>query len=197
MNFILLNIQVTNYLYGLASSNIWTEYLAIFLSDGIFVLAICAYVFVMLPLRKRGKYVRTIFHDLMPAVVTGLSVVVMKLFMNVDRPFVSLGFNPFVPQPDPHSSFPSFHAAVFSAFAFTVFFHHRKFGIFLLSLLPLVMIGRIAIGVHWLNDVLFGALIGFLISFRIYFKTHKSKDLAQKYAEKVLRRLDKKLAKKS
>lgn len=197
MDFIALNILVTKYLYGFASTNMWTEYLSIFLSDGIFVLAFCAYVFVMSPLRRKGKYARTVFHDLYPAVITAISVGLMKLFLNVDRPFVALSFNPFVAQPDPHSSFPSFHVAVFTAFAFTLFFHHRKLGIFLVSLIPFVMLGRIMIGVHWLNDVLFGALIGFLISFRIYFKVHKSKDLTEKFANKILKRLDKKLAQKS
>ncbi len=186
-----IDIIVTNYLYGLASTNIWTEYIAIFLSDGIFVLAICLYVFVMYPLRKKKKYTRTLFHDIMPAVSTSIVVYIMKQLIDVDRPFVALGLNPFVNQPDPHGSFPSFHAAAFAAFAITLVFHHRKLGIFLMSLLPLVMIGRIAIGVHWLTDVLFGAFLGFSIAFRYYVRSDEGREVSFNLINRIYRKFKK------
>lgn len=180
-----INSAVSLYLYGLASTNIWTEYFAIFLSDGILVLAICAYVIVLFPLRKKGSYVRTIFHDIAPALTATLSVVFFKWILHVDRPFVVLGLNPFVPQPDPHGSFPSWHVAVLSAFALTLVFHHRKLGVFLLALVPFVMIGRIAIGVHWLSDVLGGAAIGLMIAFRFYWRHHARYAFFEKIAKKI------------
>lgn len=180
-----INSAVSLYLYGLASTNIWTEYFAIFLSDGLLVIAICAYVFVLFPLRKKKQYARTIFHDIAPALTATISVVLFKWLLQVERPFVVLGLNPFVPQPDPHGSFPSWHAAVFAAFALTLVFHHRKLGLFLLTLLPFVMIGRIAIGVHWLTDVVGGALIGLTIAFRFFWRHHGRYAFMEKIAKRI------------
>ena len=188
MDITSINISVTKYLYGLASLNIWTEYLAIFFSDAIFVIAILAYLISILPLRKSGEYFKTLISDMAPAVATGLTVFIMKMFVTADRPFVQLGFTPFVAQPDPHSSFPSFHAAAFASFAMTLLYHRKKLGVYLIALLPLVMIGRIAIGVHWLSDVLFGAFIGIGISFRYYFKNYKSKVIAEKIINKYFKK---------
>lgn len=195
MTIIEINHAVSIFLYDIASTNIWTESIAILLSDGILILALISYVIFMLPLRKKGIYIRTLFQDISPALITTAAVVVMKYFIDRDRPFLELGLTPFVSQPDPHSSFPSFHAAVFSAFAVTLLIHHRKFGIFLVSLLPLVMIGRIAIGVHWLTDVAAGVLMGTMISLRFYFKNYKSKILAEKMVNKYLSYRNKKAKK--
>lgn len=180
MTIVGINSAVSFFLFGLASKNIWTEYFAIFLSDGIFLIAFCTYVFIIFKLRKSGEYVRTIFHDLTPVLISTTSVLMIKYFTHVDRPFITLGFTPLVVQLDPHGSFPSLHAAIFAAFAITLFFHYRRLGILLLSLLPLVMIGRIAIGVHWLTDVLAGAFIGSTVAIRFYWRKHKSKVVAEK-----------------
>jgi undecaprenyl-diphosphatase len=168
MSILLINNSISTFLYELASQNFWTESFSIFLSDGIFLISVCAYVFIIYPLRKKRIYSRTIFQDISPIVVTSLVVVIIKYFSHIERPFVSLGFIPFVMQPDTYGSFPSFHSSVFATFALTIFFHHRKFGIFLLSLLPLVMIGRIAIGVHWLSDVVIGAILGLFIAYLLH-----------------------------
>lgn len=165
MSIEIINNSVSIFLYNLASIDIWTESFAILLSDGILLLAVCAYVFVIHPLRKKNKYKRTIIQDICPIILTTLFVIIIKNITHIERPFVSFGITPFVPQPDPFGSLPSFHSAVFATFALTMFFYHKKFGIFLLSLLPLVMIGRIAIGVHWLSDVVIGAILGLFVAY--------------------------------
>jgi membrane-associated phospholipid phosphatase len=152
------------------------------------VIAICAYVFVLFPLRKKKQYARTVFHDIAPALTATASVVLFKWLLHVDRPFVTLGLNPFVPQPDPHGSFPSWHVAVLAAFALTLVFHHRKLGVFLLALLPIVMIGRMAIGVHWFTDVIGGAAIGLMIAFRFYWRHHGRFIFLEKIANKIQKR---------
>ncbi len=183
----LINLISTEYLYKIATTNIWTEYLAIFFSDGLILLSIILYVAIIYPLRKKSKYSRTVFHDIAPALTAGFAAYIMKLAFHIERPFVVLGLSPLVSQPDPGASFPSFHAAVFSAFALTLFFHYRKLGIILLTLTPLVLIGRIAIGVHWLTDVLFGSFLGFMIAFKYFFKFHKGNKWTEALVDKYIK----------
>ena len=57
-------------------------------------------------------------------------------------------------------SFPSAHTAIAFAIAFAVFLHTRKLGyLFMISAL-LVALGRVLSNVHYLTDVLAGAVIG-------------------------------------
>jgi membrane-associated phospholipid phosphatase len=179
-----LNILVTQFFYGIATQHVSFEYAAIFLSDGIFVLSIAAYVIAIMPLRKKGIYSWTLWRDSAPAVLAGVVAFITKLTTDISRPFVVLGFDPFVPQPDPHGSFPSWHLAVFTAFACTLAQRYRKLGILLVSLIPLVAIGRIAIGVHWLTDVCAGVFIGCIAAYRIPIRNAKQK-LSQHIVQKV------------
>ncbi len=170
-----INVVVTQFFYGLATHHVYAEYLAIFLSDGIFVLSIAIYVFAIMPLRKRGVYSWTLWRDLAPAFLAGITAFITKHITDVARPFVALGFEPYVPQPDPYGSFPSWHLAVFTAFACTIVQHYRKLGVLLVCLIPLVAIGRIAIGVHWLTDILAGMSVGVFAAYRVQIRSAKQR----------------------
>ena len=134
-----INSFVSLSLYALASKNIWIEYFAILLADGLVLIAICAYVFAMFPLRKSGGYTRTLFHDFLPGATAIAVGELWKLLFPVVRPFVKLGFSPLSPTFDTMGSFPSLHAAFIAAFATTLFFYHRRLGIFVAILVPFVM----------------------------------------------------------
>ncbi len=159
----LLNTYLARLLYVAFAQNIWTQSFAIVLSDGIVLFAIVAYVFVILPLRKNGTYTRTIFHDLLPGAVTLLIAYVLKVTVGELRPYAVLHFQPYVFATDPHASFPSSHVAFTTAFAVTLFGSHRKLGILVATIIPLVMIGRMAVGVHWFTDVLAGLVLGLIV----------------------------------
>jgi undecaprenyl-diphosphatase len=162
--FTTINQSITLAVYHLSSQNIWTESFAILLSDGLMVVAVCMYVFFMFPLRKEGAYSRTVFHDLLPVAVTAVVALLVKSALLVARPYAVLHFVPFVPATDPLASFPSLHVALIAAFATTLWFAHRRLGRLMIFLVPLVMLGRIAVGVHWFTDVLAGAYLGWQIA---------------------------------
>lgn len=150
--------------YHWSSMNIWTQSFAILLSDGLVVLAFCLYVFHIYPLRRQGAYTRTIFHDLFPVFGAVLLGLLLKGLFVVGRPYAVLHFIPFVPATDPLASFPSLHVMLIAAFATTLWYTHRRLGMIIAILVPLVMLGRIAVGVHWFTDVVAGAYLGWQVA---------------------------------
>lgn len=89
----------------------------------------------------------------------GIVVEIIRFFYHRPRPFVALSFEPLI-TPIDSFSFPSGHAAAFSALATVFFFFHRRFGGSTFILVVLMAIARVFVGVHWPSDVILGALIG-------------------------------------
>jgi undecaprenyl-diphosphatase len=90
-------------------------------------------------------------------VATGL-----KVLFHTARPFNALGFIPLVPESG--YSFPSGHATVFAALAFSMFFINRPAGIALFFLAILVGLSRVVLGVHFPVDIIGGYLVGAVVS---------------------------------
>lgn len=67
-----------------------------------------------------------------------------------------------------HKSFPSSHATVAFALAFTVLWFDRPLGFIMLILALLIAWGRVFVGVHYPLDVLAGAILGGTVSWLIY-----------------------------
>lgn len=67
-----------------------------------------------------------------------------------------------------YKSFPSSHATVAFALAFTVFWFNKSWGIPLLIAAFLVGWGRIYVGVHYPLDVAIGAVLGGAVSYVVY-----------------------------
>ncbi|MBI2551781.1 phosphatase PAP2 family protein [Candidatus Uhrbacteria bacterium] len=76
------------------------------------------------------------------------------------RPFLALSDMHLLVSPEPSPAFPSGHASVAFALAFTVFTHDRDWGIALFILAGLVAVGRVFVGVHYPLDIIAGALLG-------------------------------------
>jgi undecaprenyl-diphosphatase len=73
--------------------------------------------------------------------------------------------NGLTPHPEYASSFPSGHAAYAFGLATTISAYHRRFSLLMFAWAVLVGFSRLYLGVHYLTDVLVGALIGTGISF--------------------------------
>ncbi len=94
--------------------------------------------------------------------VTAISVFIIKLSVKRSRPAGKWG--QIYRRTDPHS-FPSGHAARAIALAILGLalgpaLHSSELGWLLLIWAPLVMLARVAMAVHYLSDVLAGALLG-------------------------------------
>jgi undecaprenyl-diphosphatase len=94
------------------------------------------------------------------AVMAGL-VFLIKLLVRRRRPAGDWG--EIYRKTDPHS-FPSGHAARAALFAaLALGLGPTWFGLVFLVWAPLVMLARVAMGVHYLSDVLAGALLGVMV----------------------------------
>ncbi len=75
------------------------------------------------------------------------------------RPFVTLGFQPLIDVPAWSKSFPSDHAAA-AFFAAYLIARTRSSWRWAYALAAFVALGRVAVGVHYPTDVLFGSCVG-------------------------------------
>lgn len=110
---------------------------------------------------KRGKkHISWFVFLVLPAVIIGYMIVYgLKVFFKLSRPCIGLPFCPTT------YSFPSGHATVIFA-AMTVLALHYKnksLGIFLFIFSVLVVLSRLMMGVHNIEDVIVGSLIGVVI----------------------------------
>ena len=67
------------------------------------------------------------------------------------------------------ASFPSGHTAISFAAAAAIFTQNKKIGIFALIIAALVGFSRLYLCVHWLSDVIFGALLGSICAVTAHF----------------------------
>lgn len=86
----------------------------------------------------------------------------LKYIFLEPRPFVSLDLIPLVAENG--FSFPSEHASVFSALAFSMLFINKKLGYVLVALAIVMGLSRVVLGVHYPIDVLAGFILGFIVS---------------------------------
>jgi undecaprenyl-diphosphatase len=94
-----------------------------------------------------------------------ISMMIKSLFPSI-RPFGVLDITPLtVTIPSVNSSFPSVHAAVAFAIATSIWLHNKKLGVRFIVLAFLVALGRVLSEVHFIHDVVAGALIGILTGF--------------------------------
>jgi len=101
----------------------------------------------------------------------------LKVIINAPRPFTQYPdrVNNLRPSTSTGTSFPSGHTQNFSTFLYAISIFIKKRWIFILStiLVIFMMFSRMYLGVHYVEDVLAGALLGFLIAFFVYYFFNK------------------------
>ncbi len=107
-----------------------------------------------------GYWKRELLVMAVAIVVTALVVFIVKLAVRRKRPEGEWG--KIYRNTDPHS-FPSGHAARATMLAVIMLGMSPGVGFVLLAWAPLVGLARVAMGVHYLSDVLAGMLIGVMI----------------------------------
>ena len=120
-------------------------------------------------------------------ILTGAGSVCLAMFINYfislfyfrPRPFVSYQVNQLIEKSSLDKSFPSDHAALSFALAFSIYFFNKKLGIIAFIIALLVSLARIFCGLHYPLDILAGLMVGFLSAF-----------ISQIIAKKVLNKSD-------
>lgn len=101
-----------------------------------------------------------------PFLVLGFTELV-KQYFPAGRPFALLEIPPSIIVSDPFGSFPSSHAAFFSALAMTMYFCNPRLGKWFFGAAGAIGLARIGAGVHWPIDILGGFAIGVALGYLI------------------------------
>ncbi len=164
-----LNQSTLLFLHTFAISNAFFADVVIFFAEWFPFLVIGSVVLYELYAQdKEHKIIGAVIRTLLPAVFAWLFVVLIKYVHPMPRPFAfDPSIIPLINVPDPFGSFPSGHASAFGALAGAMLgnrFHGWKW--YLLAAV-IISTARIAVGVHWPVDVIFGLTLGFLGGFLI------------------------------
>lgn len=180
-----IDIYLFELINNIAGKNIWLDKILVFLASDLqylVVLAVLVIFVLYMPaswLDKEAmaskKIRRMAWVSLFAAIVARFGVGgIIKRLVNRPRPFANSQI--IVHQLLDYSSkysFPSGHALFFSALATVIFLINKKMGYWFIACAILISLTRIAVGIHYPSDILFGALIGIFIgwlSVKLVFK---------------------------
>lgn len=154
---------------------IFAEYIVFLLIAGLAL-------FVLLQKRSSKRLVITLQALAAAFLSRAVFVSLIRLFFFRARPFVAGTVNQLIAQNPLEGSFPSGHASIMFALAFTLFFASRRWGIVYLILALLSSVARIIVGVHFPLDIVGGMLIALFGMFSaqwlfdFYFAKKRSKE---------------------
>jgi undecaprenyl-diphosphatase len=182
----IINNNIFFFFYNLAHKSFFTDKIIFFCAEtlpyfvvliaGIFLLAHQDIFSIKQNLREKillqkWKEIALVFFS---GAVAWFSATLLKLFVHTPRPFIK--FSEVLPLFNKTGyAFPSGHAAFFTALAFTIFFSHKKVGIFFMFCTILICLARIAAGVHFPIDILGGIILGILVAYFVKFLYKKIK----------------------
>lgn len=154
---------------GLAKRWLWMDYVGIFCAVYlIWFMAAAALVFFW-HLPTQINRLRYLFTLLAAAVGSYALSALFGFFAGRARPFVGLNdIHQLITTTFFHKSFPSSHATVAFALAFTVFLFNKQWGAVMLGAAVLVALGRVYVGVHYPIDVIAGAVLGIAAGYLIF-----------------------------
>lgn len=154
-------------LNGLAGRAEAWDFTFVSLAEGIvYLMGSLLIVFVFLELRSRKQRLVVALEAVFSALLGRLVIMsfIRAMFFR-PRPFISGIVEQLVWHNPLEGSFPSGHATVMFAAAFTLLFYNTGWGIFYLALAILSALARVVTGVHFPLDIAAGVFIGALSSF--------------------------------
>ena len=98
-----------------------------------------------------------------------IAVSLFRHFCNAERPYQKYDIKPIINKNSPGKSFPSRHCFSASVIAVSISVVHLPLGIVIGVLAVAIAALRVAFGVHFIKDVLFGLLLGAAIGSIQYF----------------------------
>lgn len=176
------DLAIFSYINGFADHWRAVNYIGIFLAEYLqYFLAVLLAAFFFYPIKDREKNRQMVLVAITSALISRFVVKnFLVLFISRPRPYMvvpsahKLIATTFL---DNFQSFPSGHALFFFSLATAVCFYNKKLGIFLFACATLMGLARVFCGVHYLSDVMGGAIIGIAVAFivqRLYLKIKRN-----------------------
>lgn len=98
-------------------------------------------------------------------IARGVFVEIIRYFYHRPRPYIVQNIQPLLDETS--WSFPSGHAAFMFAVATIVFIKNRTLGVVMYVLAIATGISRVMAHVHWISDIIGGAVLGILVALLI------------------------------
>ena len=141
-----------------------------FFTDFVLVMIFVIVSFDIIYFRKNLQRISIVI--LLDILATYAIVLIIKSFFFVPRPYAKFHLHPFA-TPFTDSSFPSAHTAVGFSLATTLDYAESKIRYLGWGIAYLIGISRVITGLHYVLDVIVGALIGIFLTLITYFIIHK------------------------
>ncbi len=158
------NVLINFYEVTVADSSL--TLLAIFFAKWFpYLVGLFALAYVVLTTKEKKEIPKRLLQIFGPPVVAVICAKLLKIGFHEPRPFVALNFSPLTDEPDRFGSFPSAHATFFAALGFALYSKNTRFGSYFIISALVIGFARIATGVHWPIDIIFGLIFGFFIAY--------------------------------
>lgn len=100
---------------------------------------------------------------------TFLIITLVRALINAKRPYEKFDYTPVVGKSTKGKSFPSRHTVSAFIIAMAFLYVNTSIGVIMLVIASLIGVSRILCGVHFIRDVLWGAVIGVAVGALGYF----------------------------
>lgn len=151
------NITLFFSIFGLSNKS---PFLDVFMIVGARVIIFVAFLLmVILTFRSGVKEKKAFILAIISIPVIILLIKIIHIFFYEPRPFITFHFSPLFPYRD-DASFPSRHASMMAAVAFSYTYFKSKWAALFLLFMIWVGISRIFVGVHYPIDIIGGILTG-------------------------------------
>ena len=151
-----VDLSLFNILHGLANKSPAADWLIIAVAKYLIFLVGVSILMWAIYNWKKQKDIQKVFASVVAAYA--ITIIISFIFYR-PRPFIELGLTPLIAH-SANSSFPSRHAAASFAMAQSIFLCNKKFGVILIMIAVLISISRVFAGLHYVSDILAGAIIG-------------------------------------
>ncbi len=111
----------------------------------------------------KGGDIEDLIRTLVVPAVTFLSVSLLRILINKPRPYEAMDINPIFKKDTKGKSFPSRHSASIFTIAMASFGFSTAVGTVLIILGVLMCISRVIGGVHYISDVIAGAVYSVIL----------------------------------
>jgi len=159
-----LDLYFFNLINGFASKWKWLDFFAIFFSRYLAYFLFLALLAVAFIFNNVNIFLFPVLCGLFSRFIANE---IIYFFYKRKRPPEIFDIKSLIEMPS-HSSFPSGHASFFFALSFALLYFSVPWGTVFCALSLLVGFFRVFVGIHWISDILAGAVMGGISSLLTY-----------------------------